>query len=327
MVFTAPSQNVTVTQGGTTNATITYTGKPISNEGKLCLTVTPVTGLSANQLLPISVGGVSFPLSGFNTAVCQSLTPGSYTVTPPQITTSTMVFTAPSQNVTVTQGGTASATITYTGKPISTGGKLCLTVAPNTGLTAAQLLPISVGGVSFPITAFSTAVCESLAAGTYTVTPPQITTPTMVFTAPSQNVTVTNGGMTNATITYTGTPITQGNFIVKVQLGTPWQSAPGVYSNSVNLFIQNKGTQKVNVPWTLTLGNNAYQSVPSSWNITVNSIANGTISATAALGWEALSPNSGNTVNVGMIISSSSPNFMPTTATINGIPCTITTGP
>jgi hypothetical protein len=209
-------------------------------------------------------------------------------------------------------------------------GKLCITVAPTTGLTAAELLPIVAGSVSFPVTAFNTPVCESVAVGGYTITPPPITTSTMVFTAPAQNVGVTKGGTTDATITYTGkaVPVT-GNFTVGVQLGTPWQNTPGssIYFNVINLYIANTAAQAVNVPWTLAITNSAYQTVSSSWNLTVDTVANGTITSAVSQSWEALEPNKGNLINVGMIVTSTSTNFMPTTVTINGIPCAITISP
>ena len=116
----------------------------------------------------------------------------------------------------------------------------------------------------------------------------------------------------------------QGNFEVTVQLGTPWQVG-NQYKNSVNFYVTNKGSTGVNVPWQFTVANSSYTGTDSSWNCTVNSVVNGTISGTASQGWEALNPNGTNTINVGAIISSSSPNFMPSAITINGVPATIKT--
>ncbi len=116
----------------------------------------------------------------------------------------------------------------------------------------------------------------------------------------------------------------QENIEVSVQLGTPWKEG-NLYKNSANFYITNKGAIGINVPWQLTIKNSSYTGTDSSWNCTVNSVANGTISATVSSGWEVLNPNGTNSVNVGAIISSSSPNFMPSAITINGVSATIKT--
>ncbi len=214
--------------------------------------------------------------------------------------------------------------------PVQQNGTLCLSLASVSGLNASSLQPISVGNYTFTIPNFNVPVCQQLPVGNYTITCPTITVGNTVFTAAAQNISVSQNTSLTATITYTGktnpnpppTP-NPSSVAVAVQLGAPWQEN-GIYKSVINLYVTNKGTTTINAPWQLTLNNSAYLTVPSSWNLQINSVSNGTISATVPSSWEALGPNSGNTVNVGMIISSSSPNFKPTEITINGASATMT---
>ncbi|HSW86842.1 MAG TPA: cellulase family glycosylhydrolase [Rhabdochlamydiaceae bacterium] len=204
-------------------------------------------------------------------------------------------------------------------------GTLCVNVLPVSGLPSQSLQPITAGPYTFSVANFNTPVCQSVNAGSYTVKAPEIIAGSNKFDATAQTATVTTGQTTNVNVTYVATPIpTTGNFTVGVQLGTPWQGSPGGgYQNVINLFITNTGTQAVAVPWKMAVFNSNFTSVTGFWNLNVNSVSNGTINATASSNWEVLEPNSGNTINVGMIVSSSTNNFMPTTITINGVPCTI----
>lgn len=205
-------------------------------------------------------------------------------------------------------------------------GTLCISVRPVNGLAKGDLKPITVGNYTFSVTDFDTPVCQSVQIGNYTIAAPRITTTDFQFDAPSQTIQVLENQTSTAEIIYTGTPIPKGTCTVAVQLGTAWTENPssGIYKNVVNLYIKDTSGQAINVPWTISLSNSSYAGVDSFWNLTVNSVQNGTITATASSSWESLSPNGGNTVNVGMIVSSNSQNFMPTSITINGSPCTIT---
>jgi len=162
--------------------------------------------------------------------------------------------------------------------------------------------------------------------GTYTVTAPQITIAGYQFTAQPQTVTVSEGQTTTVVITYVGTPINNStNCSVTVQIGTPWQGpAAGTYQNVINLFVTNNDTETVPVPWTIAITNANYQAISGYWNLAIDSVQNGTITGQAQSSWEALQKNQGNTVNVGMIVTSGSSDFTPSSITINGSPCTIT---
>lgn len=208
-------------------------------------------------------------------------------------------------------------------KPVQMG-TLCVNVLPVSGLQSQSLQPVLAGGYSFPITNFNTPDCQSVPIGPYTVTAPEIIQGSNKYDAAKQNATVASGQTTHVNMTYVATPIPPGAFSAAVGLGTAWQSSPGTYQNTINLYITNTGTQAVTTPWTLTLSNSDYEAVASSWNLTVNSVASGTITATVPSSWETLEPNKGNTINLGMVVSSSSNEFMPSKVAINGIPCTIT---
>jgi len=66
--------------------------------------------------------------------------------------------------------------------------------------------------------------------------------------------------------------------------------------------------------------------VTSFWNVVYKSTQQGQINGTVVEGWQALAPDGQNTVNFGMVITSSS-NFIPTSILINGKPVTITVAP
>ncbi len=203
-------------------------------------------------------------------------------------------------------------------------GKLCVSVASVNGLTPGALQPITAGNYTYTVTAFNTPVCQEVNVGNYSVNAPEIISGNHKFDAPSQTVSVAENLQSTVQIHYTGTviPPDQSNTSVVVQIGTPWQEG-GQYKNAVNLYFTNKGTKPVNVPWQFTMKNSSYTGVSTAWNLTVNSVSNGVITSTVSSNWEVLNANGTNTVNVGAIISSSSPNFMPTEITVNGTPATI----
>ncbi len=215
-----------------------------------------------------------------------------------------------------TKGGTVTKT-----------GTLCMTIVPAAGLAKTDLKPISVYDQSFQFNDFNLSVCKTLPVGSYTLTPPQLTTATMVFSSNPQTVKVIENTATPAYITYTGVPIVipTGDVEVTVQAGTAWQNDPssGIYMNAVNLFIKNNSPNSIPAPWKITLTNNAYKEVTSYWNVDSVSITSGKISGTVKESWQTLSPKGANSVNIGMIVSSTSPNFAPTSILINGKPATV----
>ena len=217
----------------------------------------------------------------------------------------------------------------YTGTVVpAKTGTLCLSIAPAIGLAKSDLKPISIANQSYALTDFNLSLCKTLPVGSYTVTAPQLTTATMQFTANAQTVTVSDGGTTPVQVLYNGVPIVipTGNFKVTVQVGTAWQDDPssGIYMNAINLFVVNNGTTTISTPWKISIANSAYKSVTSYWNVALDSVQNGQINGTVKESWQALAPKGQNTVNIGMIVSSTSPNFVPSAVLINGKPVTIT---
>ncbi len=337
MKFTANPQTITVTDGGTTTVTIAYVGVPIivpAKTGKACITIKSVTGLTKTDLKSIVINNQTYAFTDFNIAVCNTLPFGTYTVTAPTLTTPTMKFTASPQTITVTEGGTANVSITYVGTPIVTPvkqGKVCVTIKPVTGLAKSDLKSVVISNQTYAFTDFNVAVCNTLPVGTYTVTAPTLTTATMKFTASPQTITVTDGGTANVSITYVGTPIVvpSQDITATVQVGPGWQENPGsgIYMNTINVYVKNNSSVKIATPWTIAVTNSSYKSVTSFWNVVYKSIQNGQINGTVVEGWQALLPNGQNAVNFGMVITSSSSNFIPTSILINGKPVAITIAP
>lgn len=211
--------------------------------------------------------------------------------------------------------------------PVKTG-TLCMKILPTSGLAKSDLKPIYVNNQAYTFADFNQAVCQSLPIGSYTVTAPQITTSTTQFNANPQTITISEGTTTSISIVYKGTPIQipDQDLAVTVQLGTAWQENPssGIYMNTINLFVKNNSAQAVSVPWKITLVNSAYTGVTSFWNLAINSVSNGQINGTVKESWQTLYPQGANTVNVGMIVSSTSSNFVPTSILINGKPVSFT---
>jgi len=109
-----------------------------------------------------------------------------------------------------------------------------------------------------------------------------------------------------------------------VMADNAWQVQPGVYQNALNLYVKNNGATGIPVPWTLVIKNTGYLSVQSSWNWTPSLTTPGTITGKASDSWENLLPNGGNTVNVGLVLSSNKTDFIPQSITLNGLLCRVT---
>ncbi|CAL5222763.1 g5175 [Coccomyxa viridis] len=133
-----------------------------------------------------------------------------------------------------------------------------------------------------------------------TMGPPTTTGPPPTSTAPPSNI--------SCTIEYT----LKGSW--------PTQStAP--YADTLNMKFINTGHLAVDVPYTLAIHSPSYVLVQNSWNWGVSGSANdGTFSGAVSLGWQNAAP--GATVQaLGANIWSSSNDFAPKSATVNGVPC------
>lgn len=205
-------------------------------------------------------------------------------------------------------------------------GNLCVSVRATNGLTAADLKPILAGNYSFNVTSFNSPVCESIQVGNYPVTAPRITTSQYQFDADPQTISVLENQTSSVEIIYNATPLPSSTCHVSVQLGQPWMQdqSSGIFYNVINLYVTNTSNQAIHIPWNLSMFNNSYKDVSSYWNFTISSTQQGKITGVVTNDWETLMPNGGNTINVGLIVSSTSQNFLPTSIEINGQPCTVT---
>jgi hypothetical protein len=107
------SQNVTITNGVQSTATITYAA--VASVGSLQVTVSGLPG-GTNAAVTLT-GSQTVNITG--STIVPNLAPGSYTLTAASVSASGTTFTpAPtSQNVTITAGVQSSATVNYTGLP------------------------------------------------------------------------------------------------------------------------------------------------------------------------------------------------------------------
>lgn len=232
------------------------------------------------------------------------------------------------------------------GKPVEAKyGSLCISTQYAEGLSPSDLKPLTVGGYTFDIKDFNTPVCEKVYVGNYTIQAPEIMVGNQKFVAEVKTTAVKEDQTATVEIVYTpvqlpppeennggeedngngeGIPVDQGTYAVAVQVGTPWEEN-GMHTTVLNLYITNHSSEPIAVPWTIELSNDGYAAVNGAWNFKVTSTEGGKIIGVteAENAWENLQPNGENTINVGLVVSSTSPDFMPKSATLNGQPMTI----
>lgn len=230
------------------------------------------------------------------------------------------------------------------GKPVQAKyGSLCLSTQYAEGLSQSNLKPLTIGGYTFDIKDFNTPVCEKVQVGNYTVQPSEIVIGNQKYVAEAKTVAVAEDQTATVEIVYTlvptpieenngdngngdenGTPVDKGTYAVAVQAGTPWEEN-GMPTTVLNLYITNNSSEPIAVPWTIELSNDAYAAVNGAWNFKVVSTEGGKITGVteAENAWQSLQPNGENTINVGLIVSSTSADFMPKSVTLNGQPMTI----
>ncbi len=162
-----------------------------------------VTGLpnGTNAALTLTGNAQSLNITGSTTL--PALGVGAYTLTAAAVNVSGLNYvpTPTTQNFTVANGAQSSATVAYA--VVVTGGSLQVTVSglPN-GTNGA--LTLSNGTTTLAIT--STITLAGLAAGSYTLTAASVSASSVTYnpTPTSQNVTITNGAQSAATVTYVG---------------------------------------------------------------------------------------------------------------------------
>ncbi len=106
---------------------------------------------------------------------------------------------------------------------------------------------------------------------------------------------------------------------VRIDIGNTWRDGSG-YSGSFNIYIQNTGSETINVPWELKLSGATYSKVLQAWNWNV-AIQNNALVGQGSLDWLRISPNS--QVNVGYLAHGPTDSLKPTSATLNNTPCQV----
>ena len=117
-------------------------------------------------------------------------------------------------------------------------------------------------------------------------------------------------------------PPTTSSCAIRVEHSPAWPVANGYFGAVLNIFISNMGDQVVQTPWQLQLSGDVYNQVISSWNWQP-AVANGIISGSGSEPWLAMQPN-GEEYNIGLIVRGTSDtpaDYIPTTATLNGVVC------
>lgn len=190
--------NRAVAIGGRDSVDMRY----VAASGGLQVTVNGLPN-GTNAALTLSGAGPTTNITGSTTL--NGLAVGAYTLTAANVSSGGTSYapTPTSQNLSITNGAQASATVTYAA--IATSGSLQVTVAGLPGGVNAAIT-LSGGGPATNITGSTTVA--GLAVGSYTLTAAAVSSGGTNYTpAPtSQNISISNGVQSNATVTYTGLP-------------------------------------------------------------------------------------------------------------------------
>ncbi|KAL3142124.1 hypothetical protein ABBQ32_004742 [Trebouxia sp. C0010 RCD-2024] len=112
---------------------------------------------------------------------------------------------------------------------------------------------------------------------------------------------------------------------VTAQVSSHWALETGAsqYAASISLLVSNNGSGTIAAPWDLSIEGVGYSQVVQAFNWDSTSTSTGVINGTASLYWETLLPLAANTVNLGLIVqtTSNSSNVAPTSVSIAGQSC------
>jgi hypothetical protein len=218
--FTAASQNIAVNENESSNINVAYQSNTCST-GTVCLSISPALGLKLYALKAILIGNSSVKVTAFDTASCQLVKTGTYTISPPTIIIGTQTFTAPSQIITVNKNETSNINVVYQSDTGPTG-TVCLSISSVEGLKLYALKALSIGGVCFKTEAFEAPVCQSVPIGRYVISPATISVEGQTFTAPSQTIIVKEAEFTQVDIVYQSTTPPPGKVCLSID------SVPGL---------------------------------------------------------------------------------------------------
>lgn len=255
------SQSVSVSASLTPSAAaVTYS----QGTGSLALSVTGLPGGASAAVQVTGPGSFSQAVTASTTL--SGLTPGSYTVAAATVTLGGHGYAgAPaSQNVTVTSGATANASVVHA---ISTGG-LTVTVSGLPGGTNAAIVVTGPGGFSQAVTGTNT--LTGLVPGAYTITSAAVASGGQTY-APSpvsQNATV-SAGLTpaSASVVYA---VTTGSLTVTIG------GLPGGVSAAVTVTGPGGFNQSITGTQTFT------GLTPGSYTVATSTVVNGATTYTAA---------------------------------------------
>ena len=114
---------------------------------------------------------------------------------------------------------------------------------------------------------------------------------------------------------------------VTAQVSSHWALSTGdsQYAASINLLIANNGTGTIAVPWDLSVEGVGYSEVVQALNFDSTGTSTGVINGTASSYWETLLPLGANSVNLGLIIqtTSNASNVAPTAVSVAGKVCNL----
>lgn len=114
---------------------------------------------------------------------------------------------------------------------------------------------------------------------------------------------------------------------VTAQVSSHWALETGAsqYAAAINLLVSNNGSGTIPAPWDLSIEGVGYSQVVQAFNWDSTSTSTGVINGTASLYWETLLPLAANTVNLGVIVqtTSNSSNVAPTAVSIAGQSCSL----
>lgn len=114
---------------------------------------------------------------------------------------------------------------------------------------------------------------------------------------------------------------------VTAQVSSHWALATGAsqYAAAINLLVSNNGSGTIAAPWAISIEGVGYSEVVQAFNWDSTSTSTGVINGTASLYWETLLPLAANTVNLGLIVqtTSNSSNVAPTAVSIAGQSCSL----
>ena len=284
---TAPTgpQNVTVTAGGVTSSPVVFTVNP----APALTSITPNNGMQGGT---VSVTLAGSNLTGATINPPTGITVSGVTVTASSVTaTFTISSTAPTgaQSVSVTAGGVTSNAVTFTVNP----GPSLTSITPNNG-TQGAVVSVTLAGSNLSGASINAPTGITVSGVTPTLTSISATF-TISSTAPTgpQSVTVTSGGVTSNSVTFTVNP------------------APSLTS-----ITPNTGTQGGTVGVTLAGSNLTGATINAPTGITVSGVTVTASSITATFTIAGTAPTGAQSVTVTAAGGTSNP----VTFTVNPAP-------